>query len=45
MNDLDFPSWLAAELGALPDVIAVAFGGSRAGRTEGGDSDWDFAIY
>jgi predicted nucleotidyltransferase len=35
----------ADELARIPNVVAVALGGSRATGTERPDSDWDFAIY
>lgn len=35
----------ADELAEIPNVVAVALGGSRATGTERPDSDWDFAIY
>ena len=37
--------WLAAELSALPSVVAVSLGGSRARPNHHPDSDWDFAVY
>ena len=36
---------MAGELAAMPDVEAVALGGSRAGGTASPSSDWDFAVY
>lgn len=45
MEDLAFESWLAGELATLPDVLAVALGGSRAQGTHRPDSDWDYAVY
>jgi len=35
----------AGELARIPNVVAVALGGSRATGTERPASDWDFAIY
>jgi len=43
--DAEFESWFAAEVAALPSVIAVALGGSRARGEHRPDSDWDFALY
>jgi hypothetical protein len=40
-----FEAELAAELAALPGVVAVALGGSRATGQHRPESDWDFAIY
>ncbi len=45
MEDVEFEAWLAGELAALPGVLAVALGGSRAQGTHRPDSDWDFALY
>jgi predicted nucleotidyltransferase len=45
MNDSEFMSWLTAELGSLPSVVAVALGGSRAQQRHHPNSDWDFAVY
>ena len=45
MKDPEFEPWLTAQLAALPGVLAVALGGSRASMTHRPDSDWDFAIY
>jgi predicted nucleotidyltransferase len=45
MDDEAFVSWLTDELAALPNVVAVALGGSRARDAHRADSDWDFAIY
>jgi Nucleotidyltransferase domain len=36
---------LAGELAAMPGVVAVALGGSRASETHRPDSDWDLAVY
>lgn len=36
---------LVAQLGAIPNVVAVVLGGSRAAGTHRPDSDWDFGIY
>jgi hypothetical protein len=36
---------LAKRLGAIPGVVAVTLGGSRAQGTERPDSDWDFGLY
>jgi len=36
---------LAEQLAAIPGVVAVALGGSRARGTERPDSDWDFGLY
>lgn len=45
MDDVAFEAWMAAELAALPGVLAVALGGSRAQGTHGPESDWDFGLY
>ena len=45
MDDVDFEAWLAVELMALPGVLAVTLGGSRAQGTHRPDSDWDYAVY
>jgi len=37
--------YLAERLAAIPGVVAVALGGSRATGTAVEDSDWDFALY
>jgi hypothetical protein len=37
--------WLAERLQAIPGVIAVTLGGSRARGAERADSDWDFGLY
>lgn len=39
------PEALAARLGALPNVVAVALGGSRATGHARPDSDWDLGLY
>jgi len=36
---------LARELAALPGVVAVVLGGSRASATHRPDSDWDLGLY
>jgi Nucleotidyltransferase domain len=36
---------LADRLAAIPGVVAVSLGGSRATGTAGPDSDWDFGLY
>lgn len=36
---------LAAQLAAIPGVVAVTLGGSRATNTAEKDSDWDFGLY
>jgi nucleotidyltransferase-like protein len=36
---------LAARLAAIPGVVAVTLGGSRATGTAAEDSDWDFGLY
>jgi predicted nucleotidyltransferase len=38
-------SRIAAELAALPGVVAVVLGGSRATATHRPDSDWDLSVY
>jgi len=37
--------YLAARLAAVPGVVAVTLGGSRATGTAVEDSDWDFGLY
>ncbi|WP_280424162.1 nucleotidyltransferase domain-containing protein [Nocardia carnea] len=44
-TDDDFVAHVADRLAALPGVLAVSLGGSRAQGTHGPDSDWDFALY
>ena len=36
---------LAARLAAIPQVVAVTLGGSRATNTAVEGSDWDFGLY
>ena len=36
---------LAAQLAAIPGVVAVTLGGSRATNTAAEGSDWDFGLY
>jgi Nucleotidyltransferase domain len=45
VDDGEFTVWLAAELSALPSVVAVSLGGSRARQGHHPDSDWDFAVH
>lgn len=45
IEDYAFADYVADRLAALPGVIAVSLGGSRAQGTHRPDSDWDFAIY
>jgi predicted nucleotidyltransferase len=45
MSEAEFLDHIAARLGELPGVDAVALGGSRAQGTERPDSDWDLAVY
>jgi predicted nucleotidyltransferase len=45
VEDPAFEAWMASELAALPGVIAVSLGGSRAQGTHRPDSDWDYAVY
>ncbi|MFI5613648.1 nucleotidyltransferase domain-containing protein [Amycolatopsis sp. NPDC051903] len=44
-NGKTFADQVADELMALPHVVAVALGGSRALGTDRPDSDWDVAVY
>ncbi len=44
-TDEAFAASAADALAALPYVLAVALGGSRASGTARPDSDWDFAVY
>ena len=45
MDDSLFVDYVADRLAALPGVLAVSLGGSRATGTHGPSSDWDFALY
>ncbi len=45
LTDPVFLDTTADRLAALPAVLAVTLGGSRAQGTHGPDSDWDLAIY
>ena len=45
IDDAAFAPRFGAVLAGLPDVLAVALGGSRASGTHHAGSDWDFAIY
>lgn len=45
MGEAEFEARIARELAALPGVLAVTLGGSRARGEHRPDSDWDFAIY
>lgn len=45
MDDLGFVDHVADHLAALPGVLAVTLGGSRAAGTDEPSSDWDFALY
>ncbi|MGV9586364.1 nucleotidyltransferase domain-containing protein [Nocardia farcinica] len=45
MTDEQFRDHVAERLAALPGVLAVTLGGSRAQGTARPDSDWDFGIY
>lgn len=45
MQDTEFEAWFADEVSALPGVVAVSLGGSRARGEHRPDSDWDFALY
>ena len=45
MTEDEFADRVAGRLAMLPGVQAVSLGGSRAQRTHGPGSDWDFAIY
>ena len=42
---MSFEDRIADRLAALPGVVAVALGGSRALGTHRPDSDWDLAVY
>ncbi|MBF6134769.1 nucleotidyltransferase domain-containing protein [Nocardia otitidiscaviarum] len=44
-DDDGFRDYVAERLAALPNVLAVTLGGSRALGTHSPDSDWDFGIY
>jgi predicted nucleotidyltransferase len=44
-SDAAFTTHVTDRLSALPGVMAVALGGSRAQGTHRPDSDWDFAVY
>jgi predicted nucleotidyltransferase len=45
VDDSLFVDHVADRLAALPGVLAVSLGGSRATGTHGPASDWDFALY
>lgn len=45
MTDDEFVAYIADRLAALPGVVAVTLGGSRALGLHRPDSDWDFALY
>ncbi|WP_422935295.1 nucleotidyltransferase domain-containing protein [Sinomonas sp. P47F7] len=45
MDDSAFVDHVADHLAALPNVVAVSLGGSRAAGTHTAASDWDFAVY
>lgn len=45
VDDQRFIGWITAELAALPGVVVVTLGGSRARGTHDSDSDWDLAVY
>lgn len=45
MDDGAFLDYVSDHLAALPGVLAVTLGGSRAQGTHRPDSDWDFAVY
>lgn len=45
MTGEEFVAYVADRLAALPGVVAVALGGSRAQGTHRPGSDWDFALY
>ena len=45
LDDEHCLTWISDELAVLPDVAAVALGGSRARGTHHEDSDWDVAVY
>lgn len=42
---MDFLSSVTDQLAALPGVLAVTLGGSRAQGTHRADSDWDMSVY
>lgn len=45
VDDSSFVDHVADHLAALPGVLAVSLGGSRASGAHGPASDWDFALY
>jgi hypothetical protein len=45
VDDGAFPGYVSDRLAALPGVLAVTLGGSRAQGTHRPGSDWDFAVY
>ncbi len=45
MTGEEFVAYVADRLAALPGIVAVALGGSRAQGTHRPGSDWDFALY
>jgi nucleotidyltransferase-like protein len=44
-SETDFADLVARRLAAIPSVLAVTLGGSRADGTNRPDSDWDFGLY
>jgi predicted nucleotidyltransferase len=44
-NDEQFPVLVAGRTAAVPGVLAVTLGGSRAQGRHRPDSDWDFGLY
>jgi hypothetical protein len=45
VSDQAFEAYVGQLLGAVPGVLAVTLGGSRAEGTSRADSDWDFSVY
>jgi hypothetical protein len=45
MRHTNAVEFIAARLAAIPGVVAVTLGGSRATNTAVDDSDWDFGLY
>lgn len=45
VDDPLFVDYVADHLAALPGVLAVSLGGSRATGSHSPSSDWDFALY
>ncbi|HEX8131829.1 MAG TPA: nucleotidyltransferase domain-containing protein, partial [Actinomycetes bacterium] len=45
VDEEQFARWVAERAAAVPGVVAVGLGGSRAQGLHRPDSDWDFGLY